>query len=138
MSQTVLVIDDDLDVLDAMHVILSLEGYDVRCAHDGFEALAMLAEGLAPSLVITDMMMPDLTGSDVLTSMREEPDFRNIPVVLTTAAAELATPKGVTTLYKPFSVEELLAVVAAHLGALAMDGRVTLSPDVPVEKVSAA
>lgn len=111
MSRTVLVIDDDPDVLDTMHVLLSMEGYDVRCARSGFDALDILAREPLPALVITDLMMPDLTGWDVLAAMQAEPRLRDIPVVLTTAASWDSLPEGVDALQKPFNLDELMAVV---------------------------
>lgn len=125
MSRTVLVIDDDPDVLEAMHVLLTMEGYEVRCAQSGFEALQILAFEPTPALVITDVMMPDLTGWDVLKVMREEPGLRDIPVVLTTAASWDSVPEGVELIQKPFSLDELLAVVWTYCPrALPTDGQV--------------
>jgi len=139
-SPTVLLVEDDLDVLDAMRVILHLEGYDVRCAENGTQALAMLAEGLVPMVVITDMMMPDLTGGDVMAAMRNHPLLCNVPVVLTTAACELFAPKGAFVLYKPFSVEDLVAAVAA-VSRQSRDSHTEGLPSIPPDgtaKVSAA
>lgn len=114
MSKTLLVIDDDLDVLDAMHLVLRTAGYDVHCASDGREALAMLRAGLVPALVITDLMMPDLTGWDVVAFVGDNPGLRHVPVVLTTASFVTSWPTGIDVLEKPFELDELLTVVRKH------------------------
>lgn len=139
-SPTVLLVEDDLDVLDAMRVILLLEGYDVRCAENGTQALSMLAGGLVPIVVITDMMMPDLTGGDVILAMRNRPALRDVPVVLITAACELLAPQGALVLHKPFSVQDLVSAVAT-VTAQSRDSHTEGLPSIPPDgaaKITAA
>lgn len=113
-SKLVLVIDDDEDVLDAMRLVLGAEGYDVRCANGGVTALIMLGEGLVPALIISDIMMPDLSGWDVLKALRADTELSHVPVVLTTASFLTSSPRGVDVLEKPFSLDELLDVVSKY------------------------
>lgn len=113
-SKLVLVIDDDDDVLDAMRLVLRSEGYDVRCATGGIQALAMLGEGLVPALIVSDIMMPDLTGWDILKTLRADAELSHVPVVLTTASFALSPSEEVDVLQKPFSLDDLLAVVSKY------------------------
>lgn len=110
MSKLVLVVDDDPDVLDAMSLVLVAEGYEVYCASDGTEALTLLNAGLSPALVVTDVMMPDLTGWDLLGAMRADPTLCHVPVVMMTAAFVASCPQGVDLLEKPFDLDALLAI----------------------------
>lgn len=114
ICKQVLVIDDDVDVLDAMRVVLRAEGYAVRVATGGFEALSMLADGPLPAVVITDVMMPDLSGWDVLECMRSDAALRRIPVIVTTASWVTAPPGDVEILEKPFDLDALLGLVAKY------------------------
>lgn len=114
MSKPVLVIDDDADVLDAMRLVLGSEGYDVRCANGGREALALLDSGMIPALVVTDVMMPDMTGWDILATMQRHPVLCRVPVVLATASFVMSCPEGIEILEKPFDLDKLLATVDKH------------------------
>lgn len=113
-SQLILVVDDDDDVLDAMRLVLSSEGYDVRCATGGIQALAMLGEGLVPALIVSDIMMPDLTGWDILKTLRADEELCHVPVVLTTASFAISPSEELDVLQKPFSLDELIAVVSKY------------------------
>lgn len=111
MSKLVLIVDDDPDALDAMRLLLSTSGYDVRTASDGTEALTLLSAGLSPRLVITDIMMPELTGWELLQAMRADHALQTVPVVMMTASFISSHPEGVPVLEKPFGLDSLLAIV---------------------------
>jgi CheY-like chemotaxis protein len=68
----ILVVDDDADTVESMALWLRLEGYDVRTARGGPEALA-LAPGYRPDVVLLDMMMPGLDGREVARRLRHDP-----------------------------------------------------------------
>ena len=80
----ILVADDDDDLLELACMQLEEEGYEVERAHDGSEALRMAHESM-PDLCVFDVHMPGLQGHEVLREMRNEPDTKGIPVILTTA-----------------------------------------------------
>jgi two-component system OmpR family response regulator len=80
----ILVADDDDDLLELACMQLEDEGFEVERAHDGSEALRLAREG-RPDLCVFDVHMPGLQGHEVLREMRNEPDTKGIPVILTTA-----------------------------------------------------
>ncbi len=121
MSATsVLVVEDDPSVRGLLQTLLSAEGYGVVTASDGLAGLVK-ATSNHPSLVLLDLMMPDLGGVRVLEEMREDPELADIPVIVVTGKID-AIP-GMRDLLgdenvflKPFAVGELLARVGAVTG----------------------
>lgn len=113
-EKTILLVEDDLLVRDELQDLLEEEGYDVVPARTGRQALEFLQQGSAlPDLVLLDLMMPIVTGWQVLESMRSDPRLAGVPVVVLTAAAQ-DRPAGATqVLRKPFQLEELLQAVAS-------------------------
>jgi anti-anti-sigma factor len=118
-SGRVLVADDNADMRGYLLRLLGPH-YDVRAVPDGRQALdAALAD--PPDLVVSDVMMPGLDGMGLLAALRVEPRTARVPVVLLSArAGEEAAVEGLAAgaddyLVKPFSAQELLARVGAHL-----------------------
>ena len=116
----ILVVEDDPSVRGLLQTLLSAEGYEVVTASDGLAGLVKLASA-HPSLVLLDLMMPDLGGVRVLEEMREDPELRDIPVIVVTGKID-AVP-GMRDLLgednvflKPFAVGELLARVGDVTG----------------------
>ncbi len=113
---TVLVVEDDTDILDLVSMLLREEGYEVRAARSGAEALAAL-DGLAPRLILLDMKMPVMNGWQFMQALGQRRGPRPKVVVVTAAAdaAETAREVGATAwIGKPFDIEELLRVVRAQ------------------------
>jgi CheY-like chemotaxis protein len=109
----VLVVDDDPDIRDTLRDVIEAEGHPVVCAADGEEALRELARGLRPSLVVLDLMMPRLSGWDVLAAIRADRALADLPVAVISASGCRAAPPGATWfLQKPIDLDTLLAVVA--------------------------
>jgi CheY-like chemotaxis protein len=104
----VLIVDDDPDILDTVAPVLEREGYQVRCASDGAQALAALARGPRPDVILLDLMMPVMTGWEVLERAREEVELASIPVVV---LSSVRGPPGVLCLPKPVSAEELVTTL---------------------------
>jgi CheY-like chemotaxis protein len=117
----VLVIDNEQNVQKVVKVNLTISGYQVLVAADGEEGLR-LAELEHPDLILLDLMMPGISGWDVLTAIRTRPQLQKTPVVIMTASLregekEKARAMGaVGYLAKPFSVDELLRQVKQVLG----------------------
>ena len=118
---TVLVVEDDEDLRAMLVDLLHGEGYQVRAAGDGLTAVRLLDEALqqapAPcSLLLLDMMLPRLTGLEVLHHVRELPS--RPPVVAMSASrrhlAEAHAAGATATLPKPFELDALLALVQQH------------------------
>jgi len=81
---TILVVDDDEFNLKLLKVPLVAEGYAVRTAASGEEALASVAEQL-PDLILLDVMMPGIDGFEVLRRLKADARFRSIPIIMVTA-----------------------------------------------------
>lgn len=114
---TVVVVDDEVDLLNALKGILEDEGYEVVSFVRGAEALAYM-ERQPPDLVLMDVMMPFMNGIDVLERMRELPRLAHTPVIMMSAAPmgqSLAPRTAQGFLAKPFDLEHLLATVRDHL-----------------------
>ena len=116
----VLVVEDDPSVRGLLQTLLAAEGYEVATASDGLAGLVK-ATSSPPSLVLLDLMMPDLGGVRVLEEMRDDPDLADIPVIVVTGKVD-AVP-GMRALLgeenvflKPFAVGELLARVGDVTG----------------------
>jgi len=115
-KRKVVIADDEPNIVTALEFLLQRAGYDVRCAANGEEALA-LVESYAPDLVLIDIMMPGKSGYEVCQKMRERPEWRQIKIVMVTAKGrEAEVSKGLSLgadLYvtKPFSTQELIAAI---------------------------
>jgi DNA-binding response OmpR family regulator len=137
-SARVLVVEDDDAIADVLRRSLRAEGHEVQSATDGVEALAM-AEQFVPDLVILDLGLPRLDGTEVLKRLRDEGD---VPILILTARTETEDRvEGLDAgaddyLPKPFEREELLARTRALLrrrpprgsASLAV-GNLLLNPD---------
>ena len=82
---SILLVDDDPEILAAWQAILLDEGYTVCCARNGFEALERLRESM-PDLVITDWMMPLMGGAELCRQLKAHPDLAHVPIVIHSAA----------------------------------------------------
>ncbi len=119
-KETILIIEDDADIVELMQYNLAKEGFQVRIARDG-EAGLHEVRRYRPDLVLLDLMMPGLDGLEVCRRIRRDADLASTPIVMVTAKSE---ESDVVTglelgaddyLAKPFSPRELLARVRAVL-----------------------
>lgn len=106
----VLIVDDDDDIRETLADILSAEGYQSVLAANGKDALRILTDGLGPSVLLLDLMMPVMNGWELLDILRKTPTLAEIPVVAVTAGRRPA-PLADRTLHKPLEADELLAVL---------------------------
>lgn len=119
-SARVLVADDDRDIRDLVMFKLQQAGHDVEAVDDGAAALEAIRRD-PPALAILDVMMPQLSGMDVLRAVREDPDTHAVKIILLTARSRDAdVDAGYVTgaddyVIKPFSPRELLHRVNALL-----------------------
>jgi DNA-binding response OmpR family regulator len=117
-ARTVLIADDDEDILELVSFRLERAGYEVVTARDGAAALAAAQERL-PDLAVLDVMIPGLNGYEVTQRLRADDATRDIPVILLTARVQEAdVNRGFDAgaddyLRKPFSPQELRARVQA-------------------------
>lgn len=110
MQHTVLVVDDDQDIRDSLRALLEDEGYRVRTACDGAEAVAAMHEE-PPCFVILDLMMPVMDGWEVAGRMHDEAELASIPVCVVTATPEWAPADAACVMRKPVDIPSLLALV---------------------------
>ncbi len=117
----ILVIDDEPHILDNLSDLLGLEGYQVKTASDGRDALEILIH-TRPRLILCDMMMPHVDGWEVLQHVRADAELNEVPFIFLTASAEPNTRQKAFLhdaddyITKPFRVDDLLDTVADHLG----------------------
>ena len=109
---SVLVVDDEADMRDALGEALEDAGYRVFHAANGAEGLELLCDLAGPCAVILDLTMPVMNGIELYRIMKETPALADIPVVVSTTDPSRA-PKGVPLMKKPVSLESLLTTVAA-------------------------
>jgi CheY-like chemotaxis protein len=113
---TILVVDDEPFIRDAVVDALRDEGYGVVTADDGLAALEMVQQE-APSLVLMDVMMPRMDGRAAFRAMREHAHGDGLPVILMSAMAAPADPDPEITAFvrKPFDLDHLLTLIARLL-----------------------
>lgn len=120
MNNKILVIDDDLAINELIKVNLELAGYKVLQAFDGIKGFALAKQEL-PSLVVLDVMMPDVDGFTVAQRIRKNPETAEVPILMLTALSQINDKvKGFDIgvddyLVKPFEMDELLVRVRALL-----------------------
>ncbi len=116
----ILVVDDSIDICMMVKLALSKKQYRVELAHSGEEAIQKIVE-LRPSLVLLDVVMPNLSGLEVLSKIRASDDFKNLPIILMSArtqdsdirrARALGASEYVT---KPFNLNQLLKLIDGYL-----------------------
>jgi CheY-like chemotaxis protein len=121
MAKSILVVDDNEDVARITARLLTAKGYAVRTAGNGARALALVAEQ-APDCILLDIMMPEMSGTEVLTRLKQESATATIPVILVTAKTRdedvLSGYKEGADYYitKPFSAQQLIYGVRLVLG----------------------
>src|ERR687886_1993595 len=116
----ILVVDDTPANLRLLVGILSEQGYTVRPARDGFQALS-IAQGISLDLILLDIQMPQIDGYEVCSRLKADERTRHIPVIFISALSDVFDKVkafgvgGVDYITKPFQVEEVLARVETHL-----------------------
>ena len=124
MSKTILIADDEPNIVISLEYLLQREGYHVLVARDGQEALDAIAL-MAPDLVLLDVMMPRLSGFDVCRQVRANPAWSGMRVVMLTAKGrDVEASQGIAFgadayITKPFSTRDLLAQISAQLATKA-------------------
>jgi DNA-binding response OmpR family regulator len=120
MSQTVLIADDEPNIVISLEYLLQREGYRVLVARDGQEALDQ-AEQMHPDIVLLDVMLPKVSGFEVCQKLRENPALSRMRILMLTAKGrDVEMSKGLALgadayVTKPFSTQDLLAQIRAQL-----------------------
>lgn len=119
-KQTILVVDDEQDLLDLIEYNLKKEGFEVLKAEDGEEGIEVAREH-SPDLVLLDIMMPKMDGLEVVEVMRNDGDLKRIPIIFLTARGDEKTEVeglnkgGDDYITKPISTTKLISRIKAVL-----------------------
>ncbi len=120
MNKTVLVVDDSSTIRKLVTVSLELQGFNVVAACDGMEALEKLPNEKI-DLLITDLNMPNMDGFELISTLRKNPDYAGLPVVILSSLSDATTKEQnaalgtVAYLQKPFSPERMRYVISKFL-----------------------
>jgi two-component system, OmpR family, response regulator len=118
MARHVLLIEDEVNIAEALRFILMRDGWNVSTLADGAQALRKVAD-CKPDVVILDLMLPGASGLDILRSLRAQAETAALPVLMLTAKGqgrdrEAAEQAGVTSfMTKPFANADIVARVRA-------------------------
>lgn len=102
---SVLVVDDQEDIRDTLREVIEMAGCHTLAAANGVEALRLL-ETHRPCLIVLDLLMPVMSGQEMLDELRTRPELSALPVVVSTSAPHMA-PQGVPVLPKPIEISAL-------------------------------
>jgi two-component system, chemotaxis family, chemotaxis protein CheY len=111
---SVLVVEDNDDIREAIGEILESEGYEIALAEDGERAIQLLAQLPRPCLLLVDLIMPRMDGWELLQFLSRDDRLATIPVVVMSAAANATTVPIHPTLKKPVDLEILMQIVHDH------------------------
>jgi len=120
MARSVLVVDDEPNIVVSLEFLMEQAGFEVRVAADGEAALRALEEKI-PDLVLLDVMMPKRDGYDLCQMIRANPDWKDVRIIMLTAKGrDVEKEKGMALgadeyVTKPFSTRELVERVKSHL-----------------------
>ena len=118
MAKKILIADDEPNIVISLEFLLRREGYEVVVAQDGAEALAQV-RAERPDMAILDVMMPHRNGFEVCQDLRQDPEFKDMRIMMLTAKGrDTEVSKGIALgadvyMTKPFSTKELIAKVKA-------------------------
>lgn len=114
-THTILLVDDNRDVLDSLAQLLEAQGYTTDVAENGQEALEKLHEGRPPCLVVTDLRMPVMSGWELRDEMKKDQELADLPVVVVSANPMTQIDEkrldAVACLQKPLDFMQLLRVL---------------------------
>ena len=120
MSHSVLVVDDEPNIVMSLEFLMEQAGFEVRVAADGEAALQAMEDKL-PDLVLLDVMMPKRDGYDLCQMIRAKPEWKHVRIIMLTAKGrEVEREKGMALgaddyVTKPFSTRELVERVKTFL-----------------------
>src|SRR5687768_6842603 len=116
MRGSILVVEDDEHIREALADVLRHESFDVATATDGENALKALA-GSRPSVILLDLMMPRMDGETFLLQRANIPELKDIPVIVLSASPPGSLAGAAEVLRKPVDIHELMGTIGRHLGA---------------------
>lgn len=121
MSKSILVVDDEPNIVLSLEFLMEKQGYAVRSAYDGEQALEAISES-PPDLILLDINMPKLNGYEVCAAVRANPEWNDVRILILTAKGrDVEREKGMAMgadeyVTKPFSTLEVVEKVHELLG----------------------
>lgn len=119
-GEYILIVEDDRDLRAVEAEVLGADGYEVRTAGDGIEALEAIDTAGTPAVILLDLRMPRLNGWDLAARLRSNESLRRVPIIVVAAhfaiAEEAAAIGARAWLHKPVSIDRLLATVRGVFG----------------------
>jgi CheY-like chemotaxis protein len=116
LHRVILVVDDDQLTREVLRYLLEDKGYEVLCAANGQEALALLHNSCRPLVILLDLGMPIMTGRQFRAEQQRDPELADIPVVIISGESHLrqsaAALGGLLWFAKPIEFDELLQVIS--------------------------
>ena len=107
----ILIVDDDADLVAFLFSMLVEEKYSIVAASHGQQALDLLEQGLRPHLILIDLMLPQVSGNDVLNHIRTDPELKAIPRIVITGTSSPRATVADAVFEKPFDHRELLHAI---------------------------
>ena len=113
----ILIVDDDVDIAESLQLLLEVLGYKVSLAFDGHEGLRKIEEH-PPDLIVTDIMLPEMTGPEMLERLPHHNGHPRPPVIMMSATpgADVAARFGASYISKPFDIKEIRRLIKELLG----------------------
>lgn len=113
MGRSVLLIEDEPHIAEAIRYVLSRDGWDVASHADGSDAIEVIRR-VAPDVLVLDVMLPGRSGYEILAELRGDPALAALPVLVLTARGLRDTPEGATrVMAKPFVNADMVSAVRA-------------------------
>jgi CheY-like chemotaxis protein len=114
--KTIMVVDDEFDLLTVWRLLLGQVGYEVVTAPNGAQALELIRHA-RPDLILCDCMMPVMSGPELCAALYDDPDLRTIPIILCSAAVDIPAQPNPVIRYcrKPLSFDALLPMLQEML-----------------------
>lgn len=125
MPRIALVVDDSMLIRYTVCCFLEEHGYTVECATNGVEAVEVLGR-MRPDLIVTDIQMPKMSGSELISAVKAKPEMAAVPIVIVASRSssfEESEKRANFTIYKDIDIEEQLAKALAALSGKARRGK---------------
>lgn len=117
VCQGVLIVEDDDAIRYSLSELIRSEGYLVHTARNGKEALEIIPGLTCPTLILTDLMMPELSGWDLLKRVRADDRLAQLPIIVMSAVADYHDLSAANAVIKkPYNLEAVLKAVREHCG----------------------
>lgn len=107
----ILIVDDDADLVAFLFSVLVDEGFSIVAASEGQQAMDLLERGVRPHLILIDLMLPRISGFDLLNHIRTDRTLRTIPTIVMTGTSARSSVVADVVFEKPFDHNALLAAI---------------------------